>query len=268
MPKAETVASLRPGISPKEEPIRWVGLFGRLGETPEVSKSARKQIQRLKRYFFVSYSRNDLERIQPYLEAARGDGHALWLDQAELSLGARWSADIVAAIRASRGMILFCSASSFASNDVYREVAMAGRFNRPILPVFLDAMPAPDEFLYYLSIHQAIKAGHPDWRADFLGALADWSKPKRRKPSLSPAPVAAAAPSRPPARRREKRLPAVAALVSVAAGLVLIGGSAPPTLLADARAMISEARDQLPYATSGLRDALFGAPPADGGEEG
>lgn len=61
---------------------------------------------------------------------------------------------------------------------------MAGRLNKPILPIFLDETPIPDEFLYYLSIHQAIKHGEQDWAPRLTASLSRWSKPRRQAAEL------------------------------------------------------------------------------------
>lgn len=168
----------------------WVGLGKFLAETPRVSKETKARIAKLKRYFFVSYARDDSMQVEAALAPLRVD-HRFWVDHVSLAPGARWSADIVAAIRGCRAMLIFCSRTAFASNDVYRELAMAGRYDKPILPIFLDDAPAPDEFLYYLSIHQSIRLDEADWRtrlACALDLLSAGKKPKEAPATCSPAP--------------------------------------------------------------------------------
>jgi hypothetical protein len=113
-------------------------------------------------YCFISYARKDEETVRRFLQAAHVKQDLLWIDRKKLEPGGRWSADIVSAIRRAAGVIVFCSHRAFRSHDVFREVALAGRFDQPIIPVFIDDATAPDEFLYYLSIHEAIRVSEPD----------------------------------------------------------------------------------------------------------
>lgn len=171
------------------EPARWIGLSG-LFSSP--SQRARRRLRAARNFFFIAYAREDYARIRPIVEAAEAEGYLFWIDNANLAAGGLWSADIVAAIRACRAVIVFCSRAAFASRDVYREIATASRFDKAILPVFVDDAAAPDEFLYYLSVHQAIRYGDADGPRRFLCALEALEKGKRRwKGSAScPAPLA------------------------------------------------------------------------------
>lgn len=158
---------------------RWLGLFDVLDHL-RPSRALRRRLRATRRFFFVAYARDDLARLRPFLDAAREQGYLLWIDRVDLPPGGLWPADLMAAIRAARAVIVFCSASAFASADVYREVAAASRCNKPILPIFLDDAHAPDQFLYYLSVHQAIRVSEPNWRERFLCALEAMEKGRRR----------------------------------------------------------------------------------------
>lgn len=158
---------------------RWLGLFDSV-EALRPSKSLRRRLRATRLFFFVAYAREDAPRLQPLLKAAKEQGYVLWIDQLELTPGGVWPADLIAAIRASRALIAFCSAVAFASREVYREIAAASRFNKPILPIYLDDATAPDEFQYYLAVHQAISLSEADWRIRFLCALEAMEKGHRR----------------------------------------------------------------------------------------
>lgn len=174
-----TVIHLRDAPLRARAPLRsrWLGLSA-LFRTP--SKVLRRRLRALRIFFFVAYARDDLLRVKPILDAASDQGHVFWIDHNDLGPGAIWSGDIIAAIRASRACLVFCSARAFASRDVYREVAAASRLNKPILPIFIEPVRAPDEFLYYLSVHQAIHLGEPGWRDRLFCALEAMEKGQRR----------------------------------------------------------------------------------------
>lgn len=125
-----------------------------------------------KNAFFVSYARRDQKSVRRIINEGRAAGHEFWLDRTDIAPGRKWAGAIVSAIRASRGMIVFCSPAAYGSDHVLREVAVAARYKKAILPVILEGGRGPDEFLYYLSIHQAIDVGaDPAWRIHFLEAL-------------------------------------------------------------------------------------------------
>jgi hypothetical protein len=141
-------------------PTRWIGLL-------EPKRGVHGDAT-----FFVSYCRKDAARVLPLIKKAKKQRHSFWIDTVNLPPGGRWSGDIVAAIRQCRAMLVFCSRSAFASNDVLREVAMAGRYDKPILPILLDDAQMSDAFLYYLSIHEALRVCDSDWDERFSAALA------------------------------------------------------------------------------------------------
>jgi hypothetical protein len=171
-------------------PIRWVGLLHSGDRSP-------RRGRRSAGYFFVAYAREDSEVVAPLLHSAQMEGYRFWVDHVSLVPGEHWAGDIIAAIRGSHGVIVFCSRESMASSDVYREVAAAARFDKPIMPVRLDEAPIPDSFLYYLSVHQLVDAADPDWRYRFNCALATLSRRKTaRRPQ--PAPCADAGTSQRP----------------------------------------------------------------------
>jgi hypothetical protein len=149
---------------------RWIGLLGDLASNRPTER-CRQRLRELTTFFFVSYAHRDAERAEALIREAKADGHCFWIDEGNLSPGTRWTADIVAAIRASTAVVMLCSRQAFASQDVYREIAIAGRYAKPILPLFLDDTAAPDEFLYYLSIHQAIRMQAPHASVCFRRAL-------------------------------------------------------------------------------------------------
>lgn len=174
-----TVIHLRDAPPLAERPKRrWLGLSPSLFRRP--SKSLKRRLRALRVFFFVSYARDDSAIVKPILDAAGNDGHVFWIDHIDLGPADIWTSDIVAAIRGARAVLVFCSARSFASRDVYREVVAASRLNKPILPVFLEDVRVPDEFLYYLSVHQAIRVSDAGWRDRLSCALETMERGRRR----------------------------------------------------------------------------------------
>ena len=96
-------------------------------------------------YLFVSYAREELERVRPLVDAVRKEfaSRALpvsvWMDILNLNPGERWEAAILEALEASVGLLFFLSAESVRSDWVRRQLEIADTTSdRLIIPIFLD----------------------------------------------------------------------------------------------------------------------------------
>jgi predicted nucleotide-binding protein len=97
-----------------------------------------------KSHLFISYSRLDIDRVRPIVDAIKDelDFRALpidlWMDTSNLLPGEQWEVAIADALRASVGFIFFLSPRSLQSDWVRREVTVAaGPLDRLIIPVIL-----------------------------------------------------------------------------------------------------------------------------------
>jgi predicted nucleotide-binding protein len=98
-----------------------------------------------KRHLFVSYAREDVQRVKPLVDAVREELALralpvdIWMDISELSPGQQWAIAISEALNASVGFLFFLSPLSLRSDWVRREVEVAARASgRLIIPVILD----------------------------------------------------------------------------------------------------------------------------------
>jgi predicted nucleotide-binding protein len=96
------------------------------------------------RYLFVSYAREDIDRVRPLVEAVRKElaFRALpidvWMDVTDLNPGQQWNIAIAEALKASVGFLFFLSPRSLRSDWVRREVEIAATTSdRLIIPVVL-----------------------------------------------------------------------------------------------------------------------------------
>jgi TIR domain len=96
------------------------------------------------RYLFVSYARDDLERVRPLVDAVREElalrslPVSVWMDIANLKPGEQWNAAISEALKAAVGFLFFLSPRSISSDWVRREVEIAATASdRLIIPVIL-----------------------------------------------------------------------------------------------------------------------------------
>jgi hypothetical protein len=99
---------------------------------------------------FISYSAKDSATVLPLASAIEASGRPIWIDKQGIASGTEWAGEIVRAIRSAERVLLMCSASAFASDHVRREVYLADKFKRPLLPIRLDGAEPPDDLVYFL----------------------------------------------------------------------------------------------------------------------
>jgi len=122
---------------------------------------------------FVSYSRRDGPIVYPLVEEVERAGRDVWIDRDGIEAGGNWAGMIVRAIRESDTFCLMCSAEAFQSDNVRREIYIADKYKRKLVPVRLDFAEMPEDFEYFLIDRQWLDlAGvDPAERASRLKAL-------------------------------------------------------------------------------------------------
>ncbi len=99
---------------------------------------------------FVSYARTNSDVVYPLVETVESLGRTVWIDRNDIQAGDNWAMLIVRAIRSAETFCLMCSAEAFNSDHVRRELYLADKYKRPMLPVRLDATEPPEDFEYFL----------------------------------------------------------------------------------------------------------------------
>ncbi len=100
---------------------------------------------------FVSYARANEGSVLPVIEAAKRAGRTFWLDQQGLKAGEGWAGEIVRAIRGAKSVTVMCSQAAFESDHVKREIYLADRYKKKLLPVYLEAVDPPEDFEYFFA---------------------------------------------------------------------------------------------------------------------
>ncbi len=131
------------------------------GDVPEV------------RDVFVSYAHANSDTVLPLASDLEAGGVGVWIDRDDLKGGQGWAGMIVRAIKSSGRFCLMCSAEAFASDHVRREVYLADKYGKPMLPVRLDDAPMPEDIEYFLIDRQWVDLTvlEPDRRVDALKAI-------------------------------------------------------------------------------------------------
>jgi hypothetical protein len=106
---------------------------------------------------FVSYASVDGARVAPVVRAVQEEGRSVWIDKQAIGAGEGWAGEIVRAIKGADQVLVMCTVAAFESDHVKREVYLADRYKKRMLPVFLEAAAPPDDFEYFFSGVQWLK---------------------------------------------------------------------------------------------------------------
>jgi hypothetical protein len=105
---------------------------------------------------FVSFSSKDNSIVNRVVGFMKDEGFSPWIYTGFQDTNAgRFAGEIVRAIKASRKVAMMCSDSSFQSDEVVRELYLAGDARKPFVAFFLDRDPdaqaLPEDFQYFLT---------------------------------------------------------------------------------------------------------------------
>jgi TIR domain len=123
---------------------------------PEQAADAKRSL-----LIFVSYSRKDADAVDRLVHHLEDLGFQVWIDRHSTG-SQRYAAQIVGAIRASKLVALMCSRNAFASDQVIREVYVAGDNKKPFIVFQLDLTDFPDEVQYFISGFPRIEVANLD----------------------------------------------------------------------------------------------------------
>ena len=153
-------------------------------------------------YLFVSYSRQDIDRILPLLKAVRKElarravPVALWADILDLSPGQQWDRAIEEALNLSMGALFFASHQSVNSSNIQDELSYVLGESRLVIPVLLEPnikMPIRLRAIQYLDFFDPLT---PEKTANTAKIIAEIVQ---SRVGASPPTVAVASPTDAPA---------------------------------------------------------------------
>ena len=102
-------------------------------------------------HIFISYSRQDREIVDRFVESMREAGIGAWVDREDIKVGNSWRVQIVEAIDTCDAFVFMLSANSAASKNVHKEVILAQDSGRPTYVVMLEVVRLPAEIRYQLA---------------------------------------------------------------------------------------------------------------------
>jgi TIR domain len=171
---------------------------------------------------FISYSSKDQNIAETIYRALEGRGHDCWIACRDVAPGDNYQEAIVRALRAAKVMLLVFTSNANNSDEIKKELVLAGRHRITVVPVRVEDVIPNDAFTYELATRQWIDL-FTDWERQ-IGILAARLGDilQNAKPGESGAEVAAIRPPRPGIEQPPSNRPLlwVAALVAV----LLVGG--------------------------------------------
>jgi TolB-like protein/Flp pilus assembly protein TadD len=106
---------------------------------------------------FVSYSREDKDRVLELTAKLRAAGVPLWIDVGGIDGASLWGEEIVKALDRAKVLLLMVTESSVRSHNVAKEVVLASERKGHILPVHLEPTQIPSSLKYPLAGIQHIE---------------------------------------------------------------------------------------------------------------
>ena len=100
---------------------------------------------------FISYSRQDTQKIQKILAFMNEKGFSYWIDVNGFYSGESYKEVIVQSIRQSKMVLFFSSENSNQSENVIKEISCAVNNKKPVIPVKIDSSRYSDAIEYDLS---------------------------------------------------------------------------------------------------------------------
>ncbi|MEO7240014.1 MAG: TIR domain-containing protein [Sphingomicrobium sp.] len=164
---------------------------------------------------FLSYARDDLERVRPLAAALERAGHTVWWDR-HISGGEEFAGAIEEALEAAQVVLVAWSAAAVRSAWV-RDEAAAGRDSSRLAPVTLDGCLPPLGFRQFQTIDLSTWNGRARSRSLDPLMTAVEQRARGAGPKSRPMPAIATAPAR--------RLPAVPLRLAIAAGALVLAVS-------------------------------------------
>jgi len=106
---------------------------------------------------FVCYARANSKLVLPVIEEAKQNGKTFWLDQHNMAGAESWAGEIVKVIGGAGEVLVMCSKAAFESDHVKREIYLADRYRKKLVPVFIEDAAPPEDFEYFFAGVQALK---------------------------------------------------------------------------------------------------------------
>ena len=113
-------------------------------------------------FTFISYKRQDLARIAPFLTELAAAGHRLWFDRG-IPGGSEWDEVLETKIATCQALLMFVSRAAVESKYCRREVKFADALDKTILAVTIEPADLGHGLKMLLHQYQMLDAQTPDF---------------------------------------------------------------------------------------------------------
>jgi hypothetical protein len=114
---------------------------------------------------FISYSSRDQKVAETICDALQSRGIACWISCRDIGPGQNFQESIVKAIRSAKLMLLVFTSNANNSNEIKKEIVLAGRYHLTVVPVRVEDVVPNDAFAYEFATRQWIDL-FKDWERD------------------------------------------------------------------------------------------------------
>jgi hypothetical protein len=114
---------------------------------------------------FISYSSSDQKVAETICDALQARGFACWISCRDIGPGENFQESIVKAIRSAKLMLLVFTSNANNSNEIKKEIVLAGRYHLTVVPVRVEDVVPNDALAYEFATRQWIDL-FQDWERD------------------------------------------------------------------------------------------------------
>jgi hypothetical protein len=131
---------------------------------------------------FISYSSKDRDMAETICRALEARGHQCWISCRDVPPGQNFQEAIVQALRSARVMLLVFTANANNSDEIKKELVLAGRHRVTVVPIRVEDVVPSDAFAYELATRQWIDL-YSDWEKEIerlavrIGQILQTGKP-------------------------------------------------------------------------------------------
>lgn len=93
-------------------------------------------------FVFVSYSHNDKKLVYSDIERLHNDGFKIWYDEG-IPLSTTWNDEVAKSVKYCSCFLVFLSNQSIKSKNVQNEINFALKYDKKIVPIYLDDAVLP-----------------------------------------------------------------------------------------------------------------------------
>jgi hypothetical protein len=157
---------------------------------------------------FLSCSSRDQEIALTICRALEARGHPCWMSSRDVMPGENFQGAIVRAIRSAGVMVMVFSANANNSDEIKKEIALAGQTKLMVIPVRVEDVTPSEDFSYELATRQWVDLFRNwEFALDQLGRQIDYVIPKETPEAATSVAAPAPPPVLPQARAPESAPP-------------------------------------------------------------